>query len=275
MLKNILKNIVADKKRQGAPDFVIKNFLKEYLQYPVLQFIYNSQDYKNFIFTGGSCLRICFEAPRLSEDLDFDLTAQDFKKLNLQQLSQELKKIFEQKFLLEVETKCQGKNRVYLKFPILKDLGLAKDGESDLLYVKIETEVTIFKNPKIGLTPISYYGYNFVARNYGLDFLMTGKLNAIFTRKWFKGKDDEINVKGRDFYDLFWYWQNNVEPDYVNLKRLVKISNQQQLKAALLEKIKNLTTQKLSYDLKNFFPDQEFIMDFCKNYKKFFKKFLD
>ena len=47
MLKNILKNIVADKKRQGAPDFVIKNFLKEYLQYPVLQFIYNSQDYKN------------------------------------------------------------------------------------------------------------------------------------------------------------------------------------------------------------------------------------
>jgi len=275
MLKNILKNIVADKKRQGAPDFVIKNFLKEYLQYPVLQFIYNSQDYKNFIFTGGSCLRICFEAPRLSEDLDFDLTAQDFKKLNLQQLSQELKKIFEQKFLLEVETKCQGKNRVYLKFPILKDLGLAKDGESNLLYVKIETEVTIFKNPKIGLTPISYYGYNFVARNYGLDFLMTGKLNAIFTRKWFKGKDDEINVKGRDFYDLFWYWQNNVEPDYVNLKRLVKISNQQQLKAALLEKIKNLTTQKLSYDLKNFFPDQEFIMDFCKNYKKFFKKFLD
>ena len=194
---------------------------------------------------------------------------------SLQQLSQELKKIFEQKFLLEVETKCQGKNRVYLKFPILKDLGLAKDGESDLLYVKIETEVTIFKNPKIGLTPISYYGYNFVARNYGLDFLMTGKLNAIFTRKWFKGKDDEINVKGRDFYDLFWYWQNNVEPDYVNLKRLVKISNQQQLKAALLEKIKNLTTQKLSYDLKNFFPDQEFIMDFCKNYKKFFKKFLD
>ena len=32
MLKEILENIVKEKRREGAPDFVIKNFLKEYLK---------------------------------------------------------------------------------------------------------------------------------------------------------------------------------------------------------------------------------------------------
>ncbi|MBU1684560.1 nucleotidyl transferase AbiEii/AbiGii toxin family protein [Patescibacteria group bacterium] len=94
MLQKILKEIVKDKKAQGLPDFVIKNYVKEFLQYPALDFIYNNKNYKNFIFTGGSCLRICFNAPRLSEDLDFDLFEKDYKKLNFQALAEELKLYF-------------------------------------------------------------------------------------------------------------------------------------------------------------------------------------
>ena len=73
MFKKTLENIVQEKKRLGLPGFVIKNILKEYLQYPVLSFIYNDKKYKSMIFIGGSCLRTCFDLPRLSEDLDFDL----------------------------------------------------------------------------------------------------------------------------------------------------------------------------------------------------------
>ncbi len=275
MLKKILNEIVEDKKRQGFPDFVIKNFIKEFLQYPVLNFIYNDINYKNFIFTGGSCLRICFKAPRLSEDLDFDLQEKDYEKLDLPELADRLRLYFKEKYLFDVAAKCQADKRLYLKFPVLKELNLAGGSDSDLLYVKIEPDKSGFSKPAVELSAVSAYGFNFVARHYSLPFLMTGKLRAIFGREWFSGKKNEINIKGRDFYDLFWYLQNGVEPDWDNLKNLTDISSKSQLKKKLLQIVnKNITPQILSYDLKNFFPDQNFVSDFCKNYKEIIEKYL-
>ena len=275
MLKKILKEIVKDKKKQGFPGFVIKNFIKEFLQYPVLNFIYNDKNYKNFIFTGGSCLRICFKAPRLSEDLDFDLCAKDYQKLNLSKMANQLKLYFKNNYLIDISVKGQTNKRIYLKFPLLKKLNLANESESDLLYVKIEPSKTSFKKSVIELSPVSSYGFNFIAKHYSLPFLMTGKLGAIFNREWFSGKKNEINIKGRDFYDLFWYLQKGVLPDWKSLKNSINISSENFLKKELLKLIsKNVTSQKLSYDLKNFFPDQNFVSDFCKNYGKIMEKYL-
>jgi predicted nucleotidyltransferase component of viral defense system len=275
MLKQILEDIVSEKKKQGAPDFVIKNFLKEFLQYPVLEFIYSHPMYKSFIFTGGSCLRVCYDAPRLSEDLDFDLEKKEFAGLDLKRLSVEIKDYFEKRYSVKIQTKCQGKTRIYLKFSILSELGLARGSESNFLFVKIEPSPSPYIKSEPELTPVSRFGFNFLARHYSLEFLMTGKLNAVFNRQWFKGKENKVNIKGRDFYDLFWYFQKGIEPDYKNLKRLVGISNGEELKKELKSRIKNeVTAQKLSYDLKNFFPDQSFVSDFCKNYSQIMEKFL-
>ncbi len=275
MLKEILENIVKEKRREGAPDFVIKNFLKEYLQYPVLDFIYNNPLYKNMIFTGGSCLRICFNAPRLSEDLDFDLGAGDYKKFKIGGLEKDLKEYFKKNFLIGIKTKVQSDKRIYLKFPVLKEIGLAGKSESDLLYVKVEPSQSIFARPKIEIQPISGFGFNFIVKRYSLEFLMAGKLSAIFSRQWFKGAENEINIKGRDFYDLYWYLEKKIKPDYKILKDSIGIANQTQLNKKLKERIsKNVTAQKLSYDLKNFFPNQNFVNDFCKNYKKIIEGFL-
>lgn len=276
MLNEILEKITDEKKRNGVPNFVIRNFLKEYLQYPVLNFIYNSPDYKNFIFTGGSCLRICFGAPRLSEDLDFDLLEKDYEKFNINKLAEDLISYFNDKFFFEVAGRCQGNSRIYLKFPVLKRLQLASQEDSNFLYVKIEPNKTEFKNVATELTPISNYGFNFIINNYSLSFLMAGKLNAILGREWFKGKENEVDIKGRDFYDLFWYLENKIRPDFKNLKEILGISNEIELKAALNKRIeKVVTAQKLAYDLKNFFPDQVFVSEFCKNYKKIIGKFLE
>lgn len=275
MLKTVLQDIVSNKRADGAPDFVIRNFLKEYLQYPVLEFIYSKIRYKNFIFTGGSCLRICYGAPRLSEDLDFDLRLVDYRKLRLNQLADDLKRYFSEKFLLTVEARCQGKRRVYLKFPVLWELGLAQTHESNLLYVKIEPQQTIFSRPQIEFTPVSAFGYNSVVKNYTLSFLFTGKIIAFLRRVWFKGDANEIDIKGRDFYDLFWYLEKGIEPDWRNLQQITKIDGWAKLKMVLRNKIDaQVTPQKLSYDLKNFFTDQRFISDFCRNYKKIIAKYL-
>lgn len=274
-MEELLKDMVAKKKREGVPGFVIRNLLKEYLQYPVLEFIYSRKEYHNFVFTGGSCLRICFGAPRLSEDLDFGVPRTNWKKLDLEKMSRELKDYFKNKYLISVKTKYQGKKRIYLKFPILKSLNIASASESDWLYVKIEASETAHKKALVEITPVSRFGFNLVIRNYPLEILMAGKLNAILSRVWFKGKDSEVDIKGRDFYDLFWYLEKGISPNFEILKKTAGVSDWAGLKKVLKERIeKNVTSQKLAYDLKNFFPDQNFIADFCKNYKKIIFKYL-
>ncbi len=275
MLLNILQNIVDEKKRLQVSNSVIKNYLKEYLQHPVLDFIYNGHEYNDFIFVGGSCLRICFDAPRLSEDLDFDLPEESWKKFDLKAFAEKMAVVFRTKYLLPVEIKTQSDYRVYLKFPILKQLGLAGKAKSDLLFVKIEPNRSRFPADAVERTPIAKYGFNFMARNYKLPFLMVGKISALFERLWFKGKENEIDIKGRDFFDFFWYLQNKVEPDWNTLNSAIGIANKEDLKKKIVTLIdEKVTVQKLSFDLSNFFPDQMFVETFCKNYKDLVMKYL-
>jgi predicted nucleotidyltransferase component of viral defense system len=65
-LSEIEKNYPADLK-------VFKHFiLREYLQYKILQIIFDSEYSKQLSFLGGTCLRIVHGNTRFSEDLDFD-----------------------------------------------------------------------------------------------------------------------------------------------------------------------------------------------------------
>jgi len=271
----ILEKIVAEKKHAGVGNAVIMNYLKEYLQYPVLDFIYNTRKYNNFIFTGGSCLRICFGAPRLSEDLDFDLPKKDWDALVLDDFGKEAAEMFRSQHLLTVKIKVQSDCRVYLKFPVLKRLGLAgAKAESDFLFVKIEPNLMKRSKNIIDTTAVSRYGYNFIVSNHKLSYLMASKILAIFGRVWYKGKKNEVDIKGRDFYDLFWYLQNKVEPNWQELA-VVGISNKAELRDKLFDLIdKKVTAQKLVFDLSKFFPDQVFVDEFCKNYKQLIVKYL-
>lgn len=277
MLLDLLKDFVSQKKQAAWPDFVIKNAVKEYLQFPVLAFLYGRSAYQNFVFMGGSALRIIYGLPRLSEDLDFNLPLSVYNKLDLAALGEEMKKYFQDQFRMEISYRIQGKVRLYLKFPILKELGLAGGkSESGFLYVKIELSAEDFSKPEYEVAPVSGFGFNFIVRTYNLKFLMTGKISAILDRAWFKGKDNEIDVKGRDYYDLFWYLDKGIEPDFKNLALKFKVKNMTELKVLLKEKIiKAVTPAKLRCDLVNFFSEQEFIKSFCDNYQEIMKKYLD
>ena len=67
-----------------------RNILREYLQYKILEIIFNSPYANEVVFLGGTALRIVYNNSRFSEDLDFD----NFK-LNEEQfadLANEIKK---------------------------------------------------------------------------------------------------------------------------------------------------------------------------------------
>lgn len=275
LLEELLKPIIAEKKQLGVPKTVILNYLKEYIQYLVLRLIYNHSEFKKLVFKGGSCLRICYTLPRLSEDLDFDYEEKQFSDGFLFDLEKYLSYEIRSKYFPSLETKIQSTVRLYLKFPFLYTLGLAEKSESDKLYVKIEAEHTVLPEASFALTPISKLGFNFMAYHYDLPTLMTGKINALLHRLWFKGKTQEVDVKGRDFYDLYWYLQHNIKPNWLALRKIIPLKNEKELKSILIERItKTVTPQKLTYDLQNFLPDPVFVTDFSKNYFEVMKKMI-
>lgn len=242
-----------------------RNLAKEYLQVVALDFIYSNKDYGALVFYGGSCLKHCYGLPRLSEDLDFvDLS----KKTNMGRLAADLKDYFAKTGGIEVKTATQ-KFRIYLKFPILRDLGLAERGESDLLFLKIEifSGFTFCKNYKTEIVPLFKYSRSLLIKAFDLPTLMTTKIRAVFLRKWEKtDKSGKITakVKGRDYYDLMWYLEKKTKP---NLDCIESVENIADLKIKLIAAISRADEKSVYTDLEPLIADANFVKKLSKNIK--------
>lgn len=238
MIIKELEKIVQEEKAKGSLGLYIRNLLKEYLQIYILYYVYISREYqKNLIFTGGTCLRHFYNLGRLSEDLDFDYMV----KFDTKVLQGDMIDFFAKKYRYKVMSslKQQGK-QILFKFPVLYDLDLATKEESNLLYVKIDLSENQSKHHESIVSSKSKFGFNFVAVHYDLDNLMAGKIHAILTRQF---------LKGRDYFDLLFFLKNSTQP---NLKRLSDLLGQEVTKVGL-EKMLDDKVEELVANHKNDF----------------------
>ena len=121
-------------KSSNANRLFIRNQLKQYLQVIVLQYLFSHPIYRNLIFYGGSALSLCYQLPRLSEDLDFlDHTS----NIDLLMLQKDLTTFFTKETDVQIRSTVQH-FMIYLKFPILRELGLSSKSETDDLFIKLE-----------------------------------------------------------------------------------------------------------------------------------------
>ncbi|MEW6408487.1 MAG: nucleotidyl transferase AbiEii/AbiGii toxin family protein, partial [Patescibacteria group bacterium] len=67
-----MMNLIEKYLNKVQPDLK-QNILREFLQVLILKTLYGSKYNTALIFMGGTCLRICYDIPRFSEDLDFNL----------------------------------------------------------------------------------------------------------------------------------------------------------------------------------------------------------
>lgn len=98
--------------------------VKEFLIKKILKFIYTHPLYLDCIFTGGTCLRIVYDLPRLSEDIDIDIHQVKNKEYIPERLSEDLTKHIAETGRIKnisIVPKSQGR-ALLLKFPILKRL---------------------------------------------------------------------------------------------------------------------------------------------------------
>jgi len=242
-----------------------RNLLKDYIQVVILSFIYSHPKYSQMVFYGGSCLRHCFDLPRLSEDLDFVDLKKDIK---LADLAVDLEKYFKKDTDLEVKIKVQP-SRVQIKFAILKEMGLAGPSESDDLYLKLE----VFKyfdfcsGYEINIMPIFKFNRSMLIKTFDLPTMMATKIGAVMNRRWNKtAKGGEVlaKVKGRDYFDLFWYLQKAIKP---NLNCLTDKESKDSLKEKLLAVIAKVDKKSIEYDLGPLMESSDFVNGLAKNIK--------
>ena len=264
MRKEFIENLLLKYEKAGG--IFRRNVVKEYLQILSLFFIYSKEEYQSLLFYGGSCLRHCFELPRLSEDLDFiDLR----KEINLENLAKDLEKFFKRELKVGVRAKIQ-KFIIYLKFSMLHDLKLTTREESDLLFIKIEIfkEFDFCNNFKIEIIPVFKFNRSILIRTFDLPTLMATKVGAILYRKWErtdkKGKT-LIKVKGRDYFDLMWYLKKGIKPD---IKCIKGIKDNEELREKLSGIVKNLDPASIQLDLEPLVEDKTFIKNLSKNLKE-------
>lgn len=93
-----LKTIVASVRGERLPLEATRIRLKEVLHIFVLDCIYNSS-FRALVFYGGTALRILYELPRLSEDLDFEAD----KRQDLEKLARMLEEYFSRDIQLRVQ----------------------------------------------------------------------------------------------------------------------------------------------------------------------------
>jgi len=181
------------------------NRLREYLQVLVLQSFHESETFRPLAFVGGTALRFLYGLPRFSEDLDFCVVSADGYagedwmvkvKRNLTLAG------------LDLEVTWNDRKTVHVGWVRVSGL-LREAGLSALPQQKLAVKVEIDTRPPAGARcqrRVVTRHVAFLLQYHDLPSLLAGKLHAVITRKY---------AKGRDWYDLLWYLSQRppVEPN--------------------------------------------------------------
>ena len=218
--------------------------LREYLQYKILQIIFDSEYANELIFLGGTCLRIVYGNTRFSEDLDFDNLR--MKEEVFERISLRIRKQLEQEgYRVEMKTVYRGAYHCYIRFPDLLYRESLSGHPEEKILIQLDTEPQHFDftPQKHILNRFDVFSTIFITP---LDILLAQKFYAIINRE---------RNKGRDFYDTVFILSMTDKPnyDYLNLK--LNIDNVKQLKQAVLEKCSGIDMKEMAKDVQPFLFD--------------------
>lgn len=236
-----------------------ENALKEIIQKICLRALQREGFFTKAAFYGGTALRIMYGLQRFSEDLDFYLETPDpgFRWVTYKKaVETELKTYgFEADFEAKKDDSESPVGSAFVKQSTLKGLILIesklKASKTALLKVRLELDKS---NP-----PGATYEEQFLrqpeifrVRTLDKSSLFAGKMHAIIARQY------NNRVKGRDYFDLLFYIQNNTK---VNLNYLTNklqdsghikndvVLDENKLRNLYLEKIETVNFQQAMQDV--------------------------
>ncbi|MBI4056654.1 MAG: nucleotidyl transferase AbiEii/AbiGii toxin family protein [Elusimicrobia bacterium] len=200
-----------------------KNVAREYAQHVFLSFLYQDPGSDKVFFKGGTALRILFQSPRFSEDLDFSANISLYKTKEL--IERTAIKTRQEIASLKLE---ESKPTTGGYFGILA-------GSVGSSTVEVQIQVSLRQKAEKGelmvIAPPTVPAYNVLSLQE--KSLISEKLEALLSR-----------AKPRDFYDLY----------FILRKPLGDRRQIASKKAAVLKKLKSITSKSLYQELREFLP---------------------
>jgi hypothetical protein len=254
-----------------------RNVLKEELQFYVLNFIYHNPEYSSWIMYGGSALRIIHGLDRMSVDLDFEVSHAVTENF-LKKLKKEIEDYFLDTYGAGTDfltVKIATGRGLLLKFNIGEELSFGN--LSKQVHVKIDLNNFVAPKTVIERRPINHDQLSFVIVTYNMAALMASKIAAIFLRESRGVGKAMYEEKGRDIYDLLWYMNRKVVPDfeYLKAKDVKEAKDLRSLFDKLTIKMNSVSKENLKQDLSPMFVDQVFIENWLKNWHESYLRLLD
>jgi predicted nucleotidyltransferase component of viral defense system len=258
-----MKEILLKKLKDIASNDERYNFAREFLQELILQILDRKGYFKNLAFVGGTALRIVYDMPRFSEDLDFSLVNK--RNFSFTGLLRAIKHELELTGYSVEETKSRDRIVLgeFIRFKGLPhELGLSKD-KNEKLFIKLEVDSN---PPKKYGTEIVMINKNFLykVRCYKPDSLFASKLHAVLFRKY---------EKGRDYYDLLWFLTRKTAVNYALLSNAAAQTEKKHppisadvLMDLLAAKLNRIDFPRLLRDVRPFLEKKEETEYFKKEY---------
>lgn len=222
--------------------------LREYLQYKILEILFEGAYARKFCFLGGTCLRLVHNNSRFSEDLDFDnfnITEADFSEV-----SESIKIGLErQGYQVEMKQIIKGAYHCHIRFPgLLFEQGLS-GYKAERILIQLDTEPQHFDfQPEVFV--LNKFDVTASIYTTPLDLLLAQKFTALCQRK---------RNKGRDFFDIVFLLSKSVKPNYAYLKMKLDVSNAAELREKVREVCARIDIEEMIADVQAFlfYPTDE------------------
>lgn len=224
--------------------------LREYMQALTLRSLHESEAFTNLAFVGGTALRFAHGLQRFSEDLDFSLEAPDGyePKRWMKKLKRDM--AFGGLDVKVNWTDHSTVHKAWIKWPgILHAIGLSAL-PSQNLSIKLEIDTRPPAGAQCERQVVTRHRL-LALQVYDLPSLLAGKVHALITRGY---------PKGRDWYDLLWYRGQRppAEPNAAQLQNALDqtqgkdVCDASNWKALILERLQRTDTDQLVAEVEPF-----------------------
>jgi len=179
--------------------------MREYLQVRLLEGLQSAGASADLVFHGGTALRLLYRTPRFSEDLDFAVLRVDTPFDLVSVLTCVKHELDREGYDVSVSVKTTTPvHKALIRFRgLLYEMGLSPLPDETML-IKLEVDTNPPEHAGITTSRIPRrFGQPVRVVHHDQATLLAGKLSAILTRGW---------VKGRDVFDLVWYAGNSEWP---------------------------------------------------------------
>ncbi len=239
-----------------------RSLVREYLQIRILQSLQRAGAMIPLAFHGGTALRFLYQLPRYSEDLDFALERQrkqyDFRGY-LEAIRRDLTT---DTYAVEIKVNDRKVvNSAFVRFRgLLYQLGITPHHD-EIMAIKLEVDTNPPPGALLDVTLVQHH-VDVQLQHYDQASLLAGKLHAILQRDY---------VKGRDWYDLYWYLRQShwPSPNFDMLNRSLVQSGWEKGFVAeanwrehVQRRLETLSWQRVVDDVQHFVIDQQSLPEF-------------